>query len=216
MLKAIIMDFDGLIVDTEVVYYKIFADWFLQKKQYELTMEDFLICVGSNPEDLFQKLETQHGCCVDRALFQREIQERFLEESKLLPVKDGVAEFIQATKRGGLSLALATSAPLPKPLSHLKRLGLLEYFDLLVTADDVERIKPHPDLFLKAVEKLRIDKSEALIVEDSLNGLQSGLNAEMRVLVVPNDVTKHCIFKGYYRKVDSLLQEDVRALIANF
>lgn len=216
MLKAMIMDFDGLIVDTEVVYYQIFSDWFRQKKQYALTMEDFLTCVGSHPEDLFQKLEAKYGFHVDRVAFQREIQERFLEESELLPVKDGVLEFIQAAKRAGLYLALATSAPLPKPLHHLKRLGLLEYFDLLVTADDVKRVKPFPDLFLKAVEKLGINKDEALIVEDSLNGLRSGLNAQMRVLVIPNDVTKHCTFKGYYRKADSLLHEKVSALIAEF
>lgn len=216
MLKAIIMDFDGLIVDTEVVYYRIFTEWFREKMRHDLTMQDFLSCVGSHPEDLLRKLESTYGFHVDREAFHREIGERFEKESEWLPARDGVTEFIRAAKQAGLYLALATSAPRAKPLRHLKRLGLLAYFDLLVTADDVKRVKPFPDLFLAAAEKLGIAKEEALIVEDSLHGLRSGLNAQMRVMIVPNAVTRHAAFAGYYRKTDSLSLEDVTALIDQF
>ena len=95
-------------------------------------------------------------------------------------------------------------------------LGLMKYFDFLVTAEDVEHIKPAPDLFLAAAEKTEAAPQECLVVEDSLNGLKAGLNAKMRVLVVPNEVTRHCAFEGQYRIENSLADVDVRELIENF
>ena len=92
----------------------------------------------------------------------------------------------------------------------------MEEFDLLVTAEDVTRIKPFPDLFLAAAEKLGLAPEECLVVEDSLNGLKAGQNAGMRVLVVPNDVTKYCTFEGDLRLCDSLAQVDFDALMADF
>ncbi|WP_125115565.1 HAD family hydrolase [Agathobaculum sp. Marseille-P7918] len=215
MLKTIIMDFDGLIVDTEVVWYHIYVEWFRKQKGYDLSVQEFLACVGSNAEDLFRKLDAK-GITVDRDAFAKDTFARFIEESSRLPAKPGVEDFLKQAHASGLSVALATSSGRKKPTVHLERLGLLSYFDLLVTAEDVERIKPHPDLFLKAAEKLGCTPDECLVVEDSLNGLLAGLNAHMRVLVVPNDVTKYCQFEGQYQLCQSLTEVNVPQLIANF
>ncbi|MDO4270667.1 MAG: HAD family hydrolase [Eubacteriales bacterium] len=215
MLKTIIMDFDGLIVDTEVVWYQIYVEWLREQKDYALTVQEFLTCVGSTPEDLFDKLD-RGGIHVDRAQFARDTTARFLEESAFLPAKHGVEDFLRAAKENGLYVSLATSAGLKKPTVHLERLGLMRYFDLLVTAEDVERVKPYPDLFLKTAEKLGCSPAECLVVEDSLNGLTAGRNAGMRVLIVPNDVTRYCAFEGQYRLCGSLADVDVPALIADF
>ena len=209
------MDFDGLIVDTEVVWYQIYVDWFRQKKQYELTAQEFLLCVGSNAEELFREFD-EKGIHVDREEFVRDTQSRFIEESSKLPAKPGVAEFLKEAKACNLNVALATSSMRKKPETHLKRLKLMQYFDLLVTAEDVERIKPAPDLFLKAAEKTGCEAGECLVVEDSLNGLQAGLNAGMRVLVVPNAVTKYSDFTGSYLMADSLEQVDLGEVITGF
>lgn len=215
MLKTIIMDFDGLIVDTEVVWYHIYVEWFRKQKGYDLSVQEFLACVGSNAEDLFRKLDAK-GITVDRDAFAKDTFARFIEESSRLPAKPGVEDFLKQAHANGLSVALATSSGRKKPTVHLERLGLLSYFDLLVTAEDVERIKPHPDLFLKAAEKLGCTPDECLVVEDSLNGLLAGVNAHMRVLVVPNDVTKYCQFEGQYQLCQSLTEVNVPQLIANF
>ena len=215
MLKTIIMDFDGLIVDTEVVWYRIYVEWFRLHKQYDLSVQEFLACVGSNAEDLFRKLDAK-GIHVDRDAFAQDTLACFIEESGRLPAKPGVEDFLKSARENGLSVALATSSGRKKPTVHLERLHLMQYFDLLVTAEDVERIKPNPDLFLKAAEKLGCTPAECLVVEDSLNGLLAGRNADMRVLVVPNDVTKYCTFEGQYRLCDSLADVDVPSLIAEF
>lgn len=215
MLKTIIMDFDGLIVDTEVVWYQIYVEWFRKNKNYEMSVQEFLICVGSEAEELFKSLDSR-GIHVDREIFARDIQQRFIEESTKLPAKPGVEDFLRTAKKQGIVIALATSSTRKKPETHLNRLNLMKYFDLLVTAEDVQRIKPAPDLFLKTAEKAGCTVEECLVIEDSLNGLKAGLNANMRVLVVPNDVTKYCDFQGEYLMVNSLEDVDVEKLIREF
>ena len=202
MLKTIIMDFDGLIVDTEVVWYQIYVEWFQKNKNYEMSVQEFLICVGSEAEELFKSLDSR-GIHVDREIFARDTQQR-------------VEDFLRTAKKQGIVIALATSSTRKKPETHLNRLNLMKYFDLLVTAEDVQRIKPAPDLFLKTAEKAGCTVEECLVIEDSLNGLKAGLNANMRVLVVPNDVTKYCDFQGEYLMVNSLEDVDVEKLIREF
>ena len=201
MLKTIIMDFDGLIVDTEVVWYQIYVEWFRKNKNYEMSVQEFLICVGSEAEELFKSLDSR-GIHVDREIFARDTQQRFIEESTKLPAKPGVEDFLRTAKKQGIVIALATSSTRKKPETHLNRLNLMKYFDLLVTAEDVQRIKPAPDLFLKTAEKAGCTVEECLVIEDSL--------------VVPNDVTKYCDFQGEYLMVNSLEDVDVEKLIREF
>lgn len=215
MLKAILLDFDGLIVDTELVWYNVYLDWFRQHKSYELTVQEFLLCVGSDSTELFARL-AKKGCHVDPETFSRDTMERFIAESSLLPAKDGVTALLKGAKERGLHIALATSSRRAKPTFHLTRLALLAYFDLLVTAEDVTNIKPAPDLFLAAAERLGVLPSECLVVEDSLNGLLAGQAAGMRVLVVPNDVTRYCSFTGEFLRLDSLAELNLDRLAAGY
>ena len=215
MLKAVIMDFDGVIIDTEVVWYRIFADWFRKNKSYELSVQEFLSCVGSNSDDLFDALEKKN-IVIDRHQFAEDTISSFVEQSDILPPKEGVVDFIEAVKSRGLKLALATSATRLKPVKHLTRLGLIDRFDELVTAEDVKRIKPYPDLFLTAAEKLNVKPDQVLVIEDSRNGLIAGVNAKMRTLIVPNDVTRYSELQDFYYRADSLTEVDVDKLLAEF
>ena len=216
MLKAIIMDFDGVIVDTEVAWYDIFQEWFQKNYQYDLSVEDFLICVGSDSTALFAKLEKILGVNIDKKSFSEETVGEFVRKTCNLPPKLGVEQFIYSVKQAGLKLALATSSKDPKARVHLTRLDLIRYFDVIVTADIVEKIKPEPDLFLKVLELLNVDSTEALIIEDSLNGLIAGQNANINVLLVPNDVTKYSNFDNYFGIVKSLEEVNINTLKARY
>lgn len=215
MLKAVIVDFDGLIIDTEVVWYRIYRKWFQEQKGYDLSVQEFLVCVGSNAEDLYRMLECK-GITVDRKAFALTANREFMEISSTLPPRDGVEDFLRAAKEHGLKVALATSAGKTKPYFHLERLNLLRYFDEIVTAELVMRIKPYPDLFLKALELLKTEPEEALVLEDSQNGLEAGKRAGIRTMIIENDVTKFSDFDGCYRKTDSLEKVDLEELIHSF
>lgn len=142
--------------------------------------------------------------------------QEYIRRTRELPPMKGVLEFIYKAKARGLKLAIATSATLQKPQFHLKRLQVLEAFDVFSTAEICEKVKPAPDLFLKAAELLGCRPKECLAVEDSGNGLLAARRADMPCLVVPNPVTENFDFQGYYKKADSLDEVDLDEIILNF
>jgi HAD superfamily hydrolase (TIGR01509 family) len=107
------------------------------------------------------------------------------------PVMPGVVDYLQDAKRLGLKLAIASSSPHSWVDTHAQRLGVFEYFDQVICADDVGpgRTKPNPDLFLAALDQLRVKKREALVFEDSPNGIRAAKAAGIFVVAVPNSVT---------------------------
>ena len=216
MLKALIFDFDGVIVDTETQWYEIYRDWLKEEYNYDLNIRDYLVCVGANSRELFAFLREAIGPEVDGEAFERSATDEFIRRSSVLPLMKGVEALIKDAKARGLKLAIATSATRRKPESHLKRLGFLEYFDAFSTAELCENIKPAPDLFLKAAELLKVSPEECLAIEDSGNGLISANRAGMRCLLVPNDITRHCEFEPCYKRVDSLADVDLTEIEKDF
>lgn len=216
MLKAIVLDFDGVIVDTESEWYYIYRDWLKETYQYDLKIKDYLVCVGANSEALFTFLKKEIGDQIDYHGFENRATSEFIRRTCHLSPMKGVLEFIHQAKALDLKLAIATSATRKKPISHLKRLGILEYFEALSTAELSEHVKPEPDIFLKAAELLNCIPEECLAVEDSGNGLLAAKRAHMPCLVVPNQITKYCDFKGYYRLAESLEEVNLNEIIADY
>src|SRR5699024_11200613 len=87
--------------------------------------------------------------------------------------------------------------------THLTNLNLIHYFDHIISQDDVKQIKPAPDLFLKALEKLHMDASEALVFEDSLNGLFAAQKAALKTIIIPNQVTEGLAFENNHVELRS-------------
>jgi HAD superfamily hydrolase (TIGR01509 family) len=106
-------------------------------------------------------------------------------------VLPGVMEYLHEAKRLHLKLAIASSSPHSWVDTHAKRLGVFEYFDHVICADDVRvgRTKPNPDLFLTALDRLKVRPSEAIVFEDSPNGVRAARSAGIFTVAVPNSVT---------------------------
>lgn len=202
--KAIILDFDGLIVDTEAVWEKLFIDYFHQEHDFTLTPADLTMCVGSSDGRLFDFIDSKIEGRVDRKKFKDTTTPQFIEESNHLPLMPGVLDLIHQAKELGLKVALATSSKKERPLYHLERLGIIHHFDEITTSDEVKEAKPAPDLFLLSLEKLDIKPHEAIIFEDSNNGLIAGNTAGIPVVVVPNSLTIHSEYVGNPHKEETL------------
>lgn len=216
MLKALVFDFDGVIVDTEATWYYIYKDWLKERYDYDLKVQDYLVCVGASSERLFSFIEGVLGEDVGIRTFEKEAMQNFIERTKSLPAMDGVLSLFQQAKAHDLKIAIATSAMLKKPLYHLERLHLMEYVDAMSTAELSANIKPAPDIFLKAAELLNCKCDECLAIEDSRNGLQSAIRANMPCLIVPNIITKSSDFEGAYAIVNSLHEVNIKEVIKDF
>jgi HAD superfamily hydrolase (TIGR01509 family) len=217
MIRALIFDFDGLILDTETpevqAWQNIYAEFGL-----EFSLEKWGMIVGGwglSTFDPVLDLETHLNRPLDgdalRARHHRE-SDQLTEAQPILP---GVVDALQAARRLRLGLAVASSSPHNWVDTHLARLGLLEYFDHVVCADDVApgRTKPHPDLFLKALQALAVRADQAVVFEDSPNGVRAARAAGIFVVAVPNPVTARLEIKGENLRLASLAGQNLGELL---
>ena len=216
MLQALIFDFDGLIVDTE---YPDFQAWRELCQQYdvELSIETWLPCIGTGATtqvfDPHSYLEEQAGLSLDRAAIRAQTKRRGAELIAAQPILPGVKELILEAKQRGLRLAVASSSSRAWVAGHLSRLGLIEYFDALVCGDEVEYTKPHPDLYLSALEKVGARADQAIAFEDSLNGMLAARSAGIFCVVAPGSLTQYLTFEQVDLRVASLADVSLDELI---
>lgn len=216
MLRALIFDFDGVIVDTESVWYDIYRSWLRRDYGYDLKVEDYVVCVGASSEALFKFLRVKVALRQDLESFESRASAEFIERTRDLPPLPGVVSSLAAARREGVRIGLCSSAGRRKPEFHLRRLGLLEHFDVLATAELFKRIKPHPDPYLTAAKLLGLRSSECLAVEDAANGLRSAQAAGMPCLVVPSAITAGSDFEGAFDVLSSLADFDLAAAMRRF
>ncbi|HEU5141093.1 MAG TPA: HAD family hydrolase [Bacillales bacterium] len=215
MIKAVVFDFDGLIMDTELPEYTVSKEMF-RERGAELSLDVWGECVGTHADhfDLIGHLEDQIEQTVDREAFHEERSKRILsmlENGKPLP---GVERYLEAAKELGLKIGLASSSHYEWVGGHLRRLGLLDEFGCIRTADNVERVKPDPALYLQAAECLGVRPEEAVAFEDSANGALAAKRAGMYCVVVPNEVTASLTFGDVDHRMESMAEMELAALIA--
>ena len=192
-IKALIFDFDGLILDTETPEYLAWQEIY-KEHGYELPHDEWGKIIGGYGLSSFDAAEhlalLSQGRLDSVSLRSRHSTESLtrIQTQSVLP---GVLDYIHEAKRLGLKLAIASSSHHAWVDNHAKRLGIFHYFDKVICADDVGigRTKPNPDLFLSALNQLQVQKEEAVVFEDSPNGVKAANRAGIFVVAVPNPVT---------------------------
>lgn len=200
MLKALIFDFDGLILDTETpeitVWQKIYNEhgFELPVQEWQKTVGGYGISTFDAAEHLTLLSAGQVDSVSAKARYRKESND-IIHASPVLP---GVLNLINEAKSHGLKVAIGSSSEHAWVDTHAIRLGIYDLFDLIICQDDVEvgRTKPHPDIYLKVLEKLQIENHEAIVFEDSPNGVTASRTAGIFVVAVPNGLTKQLNVSG--------------------
>lgn len=181
-MKAIIFDFDGLIVDTETIWFHSFRD---AVREYggDLPLEEFAKCIGTTDDVLYAYLNDQLKEKFNKHALKEKVKTLHKEKMKITEARDGVKEYLQEAKEMGLKIALASSSSREWVIPFLEELQIRDYFEVIKTREDVEKVKPDPALYRVAIEGLGIDSSEAVVFEDSLNGLKAAIAADRKSVV---------------------------------
>jgi HAD superfamily hydrolase (TIGR01509 family) len=192
VIKALIFDFDGLILETEFCDYEAWRRT-LEARGADFPQSLYARAIGSSFADqgvdpygiLEKKLEQP----VDRKAIDAEHYALMCSLIDAQPIQPGVETIIVDAERMGLKLAIASSSPRAWIDLHGGRLGLLSHFHAIKTGDEVARVKPDPALFLAALDALQVGPHEAIVFEDSPNGVAAARRAGIFVVAVPTDMT---------------------------
>jgi beta-phosphoglucomutase len=185
MIKGVLFDMDGVLVDSEPFICKA-AIMMFHELGVSATPEDFHPFVGMGENKYIGGVAIKHGVKVDIEKVKTrtyEIYETIV--SGKLSALPGSHEFITECRKRGFKLALATSADRVKMEVNLREIGLpSNIFNSIVTGLDVENKKPFPDIYIKAALSIGLKPEECLVVEDAVSGIKSGKSAGCRCLAV--------------------------------
>ena len=215
MIRALVFDFDGLIVDTEGPVFQAWSGVY-EEHGLELSRTFWQGIIGraSNWVDPLADLEAQLGRALDRDAITTARRAREMEMVVAQPILPGVETWKADARRLGLKLGVASSSSRAWVTGHLVRLGLAEGWDCIRCRDDVARAKPDPELYLAVVDQVGVPPAEALAIEDSPNGLAAAVAAGLRSLVVPNPLTADLDFEGADLRLDSLAAMSLEEALA--
>lgn len=213
-IKAIVFDFDGLIIDTELPSFLV---WQRIYKEHGAILEKdlWVSCVGAN-YDVWHPcahLETLTGTKVIYEELINRKNELKAETCDKLPLLPGVLDKLEEAKALGLKLAIASSSPLFWIEHHTKRLDIAHYFDCFAAGSEVERTKPSPDVYLLAAKRLGVDPKTCLVFEDSKNGIIAAKAAGMHAIGVPNEITANLDFSLALARLNSLEDKTLKELM---
>ena len=191
MLKVLIFDFDGLILDTETPDLEAWQEVYTRHGQ-EISLQTWGQIVGGTGNSVFEPashLQSLLGYPIDieaiKLLARRLSDEAILKQ----PTLPGARALLEMARSKPYRLAIASSSPHDWVDNHLKRLGLFNYFEAILCGDDVIRTKPDPSLYLAALHALEINASEAVVFEDSPNGITAANAAGIFSVAVPIPLT---------------------------
>lgn len=216
MIRALIFDFDGLILDTETPDYEAWRDIYLEFGQ-ELSAETWGQIVGGNSATSFEPLphlEELTGRDLSALNLNQRADADRLARIYAMPLLPGVTETLRAAHAHGLKLGIASSSPHEWVDGHLRRLGLFDAFQVVLCREDVPAPKPDPALFLAVLRALDTAPAEAIALENSPNGVKAARRAGVFVVAVPNPLTAQLRIDGENLRLGSLADLPLDALLA--
>ena len=214
MIKAIVFDFDGLILDTEISAYQTWQEIFAEYET-ELPFATWATCIGGSPAlfDPCAYLEEQIGRPIPREEVRQRRRQRHLELITAQSPLPGVEAYLKDARRLGLQIGLASSSPHIWVDTHLERLGILDYFNSIQCFDDVTNTKPDPELYLAVLKALQVRGNEAIALEDSPNGVRAAQRAGIFCVAVPNPVTRRLPLEHADMRLGSLADLSLEELL---
>jgi HAD superfamily hydrolase (TIGR01509 family) len=181
---GVVFDLDGTLVETETIWRDVRRDFVLAHggrwhEGAQATM------IGMRTNEWARYMHEDLGVALKETAIADSVVAGVIERLREVPILPGASEALERLGRD-FQLGLATSAALPVANAILQRTGWRERFAVVVSADEVGRGKPAPDVYLRALELLDIGADRAVAVEDSSNGIRAASNAQLRVIAVPN------------------------------
>lgn len=181
MLKAVIFDMDGVIIDSEPMHNKAYHDMF-NEVGIHVSTEFYESFTGQSTINICKRLCDHFN--LDQSpealvALKRKHYKHFFESNSELALIDGVLDLIKDYHSNGLKLVLGSSAAMTSINQIFERFDLNQYFIAKLSGGDLKQSKPHPEIFIKASEATGFSKNECFVIEDSTNGIEAAKAANI-------------------------------------
>lgn len=214
MIKALIFDFDGIIIDSESPELLVWQDVFAAHGR-TLDFEVWADLVGRPRAhfDLYSYFQTHIDPSADLAALRKERRARVIALTQAQPVLPGVHDYLRGARELGLKLGVASSSSSGHVRGHLQRLDLLHYFHTTKCFEDTQAHKPEPAPYLAVLDELDVEPHEAVAFEDSPNGVSAARAAGIFCVAVPNPVTCRLPLDHADHRLASLADEPLESIL---
>lgn len=187
MIKAVIFDMDGLMINSEVVTFECYQK-VLEEMNHTISREFYVTLLGKNVAWGKARFQEEYG---EEFPFDEVIKKvhammahRFKTEG--IPLKPGLVELLTYLKENNYKTIVATSSNRTRVDQILSHSGLTQFFDDSICGDEVTQSKPNPEIFVKACGKLGVATDEAVVLEDSEAGIQAAHGGNIKVICIPD------------------------------
>lgn len=204
MLKVVLFDFNGVIINDESIHQELLEYILLGENLTPKASEFQELCLGRSDRTCLKDILARRSRLVSEDYLTKLIQKKAifyqkkLEKLENLPIYSGLETCLEKIKNQGLRIGLVTGALRSEVDLILQRAVLSRYFEIIVSGDEIINSKPNPDGYLLAVERfnrldfnLRLQPSECLVIEDSLAGIEAAKRAGMKVVGIANTYPFH-------------------------
>lgn len=195
MIKAVLFDFDGVVVDSEPVHYKTFMEF---TRSLGITVDKerwYREFAGTGSKNIFTVLLGEAGITDEKTIDEyvekrKEAYGELVRQGKVGRV-DGIDEFLEKLKRKKIKAAVVSGGHPENIKSALSLFGLENYFETIIGSGNYKRRKPYPDAFVTAAEKLKVKPEECIAIEDSVSGFRSAKDAGTKVVIMESPALKY-------------------------
>lgn len=213
-IKAVIFDMDGLMIDSEPIQSKSFESVLTEYGiQPEYQKNGLIQIIGVRAGDNWKRIKELHQIPESIDVLLEKKQKTYIELLKEnIKPSDGLIDLLKLLREQDLKMAIASSSSMEHIMLIINSLEISDYFDEIVSGDDVVNGKPDPEIFLKAAENLNIPPEHCLVLEDAETGVQAAHAAGMKIIAVPTHHTLSHNFSKADIIIKSLADIDMRML----
>lgn len=186
-IELVIFDMDGLMFDTENVTFRAYME--IGKERGLVTnRQQYVQILGLKREDIENVYRGFFGKDFDAVQFYHDVAQRKLDilSREGIPVKSGLRELLEDLEERNIKRVVASGSATDTIQGCLAQSGLIEKFDMILSSQSVKRGKPAPDVFLEVCKRMEVEPGQALVLEDSINGIQAALAGGIKVIAIPD------------------------------